>query len=717
MIILTNRCMEILKVLVKQDKGITVGEISKKLHVSERTLRYDLKLIKSWLEENQTSLLSIPKKGICLEDKPKVCKLLESYKEGMIGKNLVLSSEERIRIIMELLLINPSGIKTKEIVEQLYVSRSTVIKDLKQAERWFQAKNIELIRNQKNGLVLHATEPQIRNAAVNYLVDHAEGYFLLKGNGNTDADMWESALSSGCFILNTISEKEDFNTILCALEKILAHFHVKLSDNSFMSVFYYISFSLFRISAGCYVRMSAEQQREVRQYPEYCYISEIFYPIIFEYNLPANLIDDEIGFIVLYIVSANKIKNEGVNEYESDTVNEILFLLIQTIEKKMHLRFSADSEMFENLRVHLGFALMRAKFGIKQVNPMLPEIKKSFKSTFLLCREVVRKIEDERGIFFDDNETGYLAVYMEAAIKNAYGQRGQFVLRAALVCAQGIATVKLMETMIEREFPNIKIVSKISVLEIRNYDFSGLDIILSTVDIPFPLVRPILKVNPILTKLDIRKIDSFICKQIFRDEMIIEENALIEIIDANCSIQNREKLKRELKGLMKKNLSGKGRSRELPSLTEILPEKNFAAKVEAEDWTQAVTKSTEILVQNKMTKREYIDDIISMRDKYNQYSVIAPGICMPHAAPYPENRLAISLMTLKNPVHIEYGQVIISVSVVMTLSTIDTESHGRALDELLSLVENNPDFVQQLSCAENTSDLIRVFYQYYDKTF
>ncbi|MBL5889451.1 HTH domain-containing protein [Heyndrickxia sporothermodurans] len=64
MISLTKRQMDILKQLLGQADYINVKQLAELYEVSERTIRYDLDFIESFLKEYDVTLIRKPGKGI-----------------------------------------------------------------------------------------------------------------------------------------------------------------------------------------------------------------------------------------------------------------------------------------------------------------------------------------------------------------------------------------------------------------------------------------------------------------------------------------------------------------------------------------------------------------------------------------------------------------------------------------------------------------------------
>ena len=52
-----NRFLDVIKILLEHDDYITINAISKRLQVSNKTIRNDLKQVEEWLKENDLTLV------------------------------------------------------------------------------------------------------------------------------------------------------------------------------------------------------------------------------------------------------------------------------------------------------------------------------------------------------------------------------------------------------------------------------------------------------------------------------------------------------------------------------------------------------------------------------------------------------------------------------------------------------------------------------------
>jgi len=84
-------------------------------------------------------------------------------------------------------------------------------------------------------------------------------------------------------------------------------------------------------------------------------------------------------------------------------------------------------------------------------------------------------------------------------------------------------------------------------------------------------------------------------------------------------------------------------------LENILTEKAIRLKARAVDWQEAVRMGGELLVNAGFAKPSYIEAMVETVKQLGPYSVIAPGIAMPHARPEAGViKPGLSLVTLAN---------------------------------------------------------------------
>ncbi|MCJ7569818.1 MAG: PTS sugar transporter subunit IIA [Anaerolineales bacterium] len=143
------------------------------------------------------------------------------------------------------------------------------------------------------------------------------------------------------------------------------------------------------------------------------------------------------------------------------------------------------------------------------------------------------------------------------------------------------------------------------------------------------------------------------------------------------------------------------------SLKEALNAQTVKAKVAATSWEQAVEAAGMVLVQANLVEPRYIDAMKKTLRELGPYSVIAPGIAMPHARPEDGViQTGFSLVTLVKPV--TFGNAENDpVDILLAFSASDKERHITALKEI-SVFLSNDGLVRKVRTANSNDQLLDV---------
>jgi mannitol/fructose-specific phosphotransferase system IIA component (Ntr-type) len=142
-------------------------------------------------------------------------------------------------------------------------------------------------------------------------------------------------------------------------------------------------------------------------------------------------------------------------------------------------------------------------------------------------------------------------------------------------------------------------------------------------------------------------------------------------------------------------------------LKDALNEQTVRAKLQVSSWEQAVEEVGKVMVNATLIAPGYIEAMKSTIRELGPYSVIAPGIAMPHARPEDGVlQTGFSLVTLAQPV--EFGSSENDpVDIVIAFSALDKETHLDALKEISTLLSDSR-FVEKVRSAENHQQLIDI---------
>src|SRR5699024_1993752 len=133
---------------------------------------------------------------------------------------------------------------------------------------------------------------------------------------------------------------------------------------------------------------------------------------------------------------------EVVEQVLDNDMKQLLMLALDKIEEELNLDIKHDQELKMGLGLHLKPAINRNKYGMKFRNPMLADIKKNYPLAFEDGVIAGLSIESKIGIEINENEIGYLALHIGAAIERRKYKSGP--KRCLIVCASGLGTAQLI---------------------------------------------------------------------------------------------------------------------------------------------------------------------------------------------------------------------------------------------------------------------------------
>lgn len=128
--------------------------------------------------------------------------------------------------------------------------------------------------------------------------------------------------------------------------------------------------------------------------------------------------------------------------------------------------------------------------------------------------------------------------------------------------------------------------------------------------------------------------------------------------------------------------------------------------VKAKNWEDAVRISGKLLLDSGLVEPQYIEAMINVVKELGPYSVVAPGVALPHARPEDgAKKLGISIVILDNEVY--FGSPNDPVKIVIAFSSPDKTSHLEVLRDLAIMLSDN-DLIKKLKAVKSKDELIEI---------
>ncbi|MDP9750859.1 BglG family transcription antiterminator [Thermoanaerobacter pentosaceus] len=648
-----DRILEIINMLLNSEKPLTVDYIANRLKVSNKTIRNDLKKVEEYVQQKGVKIIKKPRVGILLEGpRNKRLELADEIKKSLDFEE-PFSPETRKNYILKRLFMSKGSVTIKELAEELYVSRVTIHKDLRNVEKWLNKFNLKLLKKPNYGIEVVGDEENWRNAVASLIVSTKEQKELKEFLYND---------YTGRIDYRTLVQlKELFDIDYKQLEKIVSNAESKLkfrfSDEAFISLVIHVAISIERLKHKKDVKLSKAVLNNLKQKDEYVIAQQMAKEIETKFNVV--LPESEIGYIVLHIIGTKMQQNktEDVNlELEDEESIELAVIMSKEIiniaERALCIDLSNDKQLLNGLILHLRPTINRLKYGLTLRNPLLNDIKENYPEIYGVAWMTSVVFEKYLGKKVAEEEIGYIALHLGAAV-----ERAKKPLRALVVCTTGIGTAQLLVARLEKSFKQIEIKDIISSVSLHESILNDIDIVISTV--PIEINKPFINISPLLTQNDIKRLDEFIESLTKKSNLI--ETQLIEVDDIYLQ-------KDDLLSKVCMELSKKG-----------------------------------------YVKDEYLEDVIT-REKIAS-TAIGNGIAIPHGLPEHVNKSVFTVVRLKNPMVWDEEKVDMLFMIALTQRDIGKARY--IFRKLYNKLESS-EFVESIKKAKNKEEIIKLLEVIYD---
>lgn len=683
---LKPRTKKIFEFLLNQTDYISAKEISNKFNVSTRTIRYDLDEIEDILKSSNILLEKVPKLGILIrsskDQKDKVLNELNSK----TPKEVFLTNDQKKKYIISKLLAADKPITINDLSEELCLGKSVVTRILKDVEIWLEEKDIQLVKKPKIGIFIKTSESDWRKSVAELLSYEIDNKYVVRYLEKLSSEIIETSTSMDYVssqYFNMIFNGIDISLLGELITRLEKETKTKLVDSSFIALMVHIALAVKRLKSKKAICFEAGNLEKIMNNHEFSIIKSVVNEYQEKFNVVIN--DDEIGYITLHLLGS-KTKTHRKQE-DNNGLNKLSICLINNIDKKLSEKILIDDQLIKGIMLHLEPALVRMSNKMFINNPMLEEIKAKYKNVFNVVKTECENLFRNYGVDqIPDDEVAYITLHIGASIERSK-RKIKNEVKTLLVCGSGFGTVKMLSSRMKYEFPKLEIVKEVSVLDITDDDLNSVDLIISTVDFDISSNKKIVKVSPLLTMEDIKKIETFLSVQFIVENNKYKPNIveLLSIIEKHCEIKDRDALTRELKVEIFQYYE---KGDDLPMLSDVLKEENINLCHHANNWEEAVCEAGRLLVEADCAEPRYIDAMIESVKELGPYIVIAKGIAMPHARPgNGSKKVSMSLVRLNKPV--EFGNKDNDpVDLVFALSATDNNSHLQIMADLSSILSN-----------------------------
>lgn len=486
----------ILRELMSNDAPITGAYLATINQVTPRTTREDIRNLASVLTNHGASIDSVMGKGYQLKisDSHQFQKYLQASitPEGSQYHVVPKSPEDRVAYIIKRLLLNEGYLKLDDLADEMFISKSTTQNDLRHVRQILSNYEIYLESRPNYGLKAIGSELKMRFCLAENVFDRKDG-------------TPEQRVGTKLYPL----PKQKIDRIQEIILRQIKENDITLSDIAIHNLLIHIAIACKRIIAGNHVSLIKTDMQEVVQQKEYGVAKKIVAEVeeAFDVTFPKA----EVAYVAIHLIgtkmlSKTKVGNTVVEQVVNDEILELVKFALEKIQVHLNLDLKYDQELIIALSLHLKPAINRYKFGMNIRNPLLADIKKNYPLAFEAGIIAGLAIEEKSGTEIDENEVGYLALHIGAAIEREKMKSGP--KRCLIVCASGLGTAKLIFYKLKNHFgKSLDVIGTTEYYNLSQYNLHEVDFIISSIPIAEELPAPVVEVNAIVGDNDLAKIE------------------------------------------------------------------------------------------------------------------------------------------------------------------------------------------------------------------
>ncbi|MBT2290289.1 transcription antiterminator [Paenibacillus albidus] len=485
----------IVNILFTRKVPVRMSELMAEVGLSERTIRDVLRALDKTGEVNGFRVRMIRGQGYLLEISSE-SKFGEYREKGLLKLDQVDldNKQSRQQYLLFYLLHSDSYQSMDKMAEEIGVSRSTIISDLKEVEQRLRAFRLSLARRAHYGMKIEGDEQDFRKAF---------SYFILQSGHNLQhtedfqafGQIFEAGQLKTC-LLQVLKEKE-----------------LKISDVFLDNLVTHLFILLYRVSKHNYI-VSGQAMLGTPEplYQDIAGRIARFIASRYQIALPA----DEIAYLALHI--SGKTIMERMSDETKAHLRDGITGILERLDREFLTGFTQDQELREALLLHMFPLLNRLYYNLQLGNPLVEDVYSQYANVFVISFRFAEIIEEQYGFRMSRDEAGYVALHFAAHLERMQQRNLENFKRIAVICSTGAGSAQLIRLKLEAVFPKASVITA-SLTEVDEIGSKPVDLILSTVPLATEIKeKPVIHIKQLLDDQEIQRIKEILTLQINRTQ-------------------------------------------------------------------------------------------------------------------------------------------------------------------------------------------------------
>lgn len=528
--IFTPRLSNLLLILVKHDTYIPISKLASEINTSKRTVFRELENIDKLLLKYNLKLNKKTGSGIWLEgsveDKSKLINLLNNKEE-----NEPIDKENRRKKLILEILRDKDAKKLYYYSNLFKVSETTISTDMEAIIPWFEKYNLKLIKKQGYGVSLEGNEKNYRKALTKFITDNIDDKSIIEIFNSNDRkfEIDKFMVLNNKNSIYNLMNKDILNKVIVTIKSINDKKILAMTESSYIGLIIHLTIAVDRILKHEKINIDKDLEQKLKVDENYKVSQKISKSLETEFQI--EIPESEIAYICIHIKGAklqyvDKSHNNKDFFIDNCDLTKIIHKMIDRYDNSISYELKIDTEFLEGLIVHMQPTLIRLKYKMEIVNPLLEQVETEYPEIFENSKRAASVISEEYGYEIPDDEIGFLAMHFGAAIVRLTDKKITMrKVSIAVVCASGIGVSFLISSKLKNIFKDRINVTTYAKDEINQKVLNNVDILVSTFYLDYLTEKSII-INPLLLDNDLDKIKKQIEYYSYVEKDYIDDNNL-----------------------------------------------------------------------------------------------------------------------------------------------------------------------------------------------
>ncbi|QIX95410.1 MULTISPECIES: transcription antiterminator [Cedecea] len=467
-----------------QNETLPQDELARRLSVSTRTVRADITALNALMAGfgAQFTLTRGAGYQLNIEDAERYGELVQHRPRQL---RIPRTSPERVHYLVVRFLTAAFSLKLEDLAEEWFVSRATLQSDMAEVREWFTRYHLTIETRPRHGMKLFGSEMSIRACLTDLL-------WQLTLEDSENPLLTEEALNAGVPEL-----------LAGPLHDCFTRCRIRLTDEGEQFIRLYCSVAVRRISEGYPLPEFTADNVDVQVKEAARQIAALLQKLA---GKPLSEAEEQ--WLQVHI-AARQVQEVAPSAISADDDEALVNYILRYINTHYNYNLLGDEQLHADLLTHIKTMITRVRYQINIPNPLLANIKQHYPLAYDMTLAAVSSWGKYTPYAISENEIGFLVLHIGVGLERHYNIGYQRHPRVLLVCDTGNSTVRMLQAMLMRKYPQVEITSIISLRDYEQLESVEADFVISTARIA-EKEKPVVLMAPFPTDYQLEQLGKLV---------------------------------------------------------------------------------------------------------------------------------------------------------------------------------------------------------------